>query len=89
MRAMQGCVANIGPTRRGEARQVIQSFVSFVLLETLSGSDYETRSKQVQSIKMLAGPDKQNPWLHGATRGNNISRFRCSDQVDVCIPWIK
>ena len=89
MRAMQGCVANIGPTGRGEARQVIQSFVSFVLLETLSGSDYETRSKQVQSIKMLAGPDKQNPWLHGATRGKYISRFRCSDQVDVCIPWIK
>ena len=89
MRALQGCVANIGPTGRGEARQAIQLFVLFVLLETRLGSEGETRLKQVQSIKMLAGPDKQNPWLHGATRGNNISRFRCSDQVDVCIPWIK
>ena len=75
MRALQGCVANIGPTGRGEARQVTQSFVLLVLLRTRLGSENETRLKQVQSVKMLAGPDKKNPWLHGAPGGTTSADF--------------
>ena len=43
-----GCVANIGPTGQGEPRQMIQYFVSLILIETFLGSEHETRSKQVQ-----------------------------------------